>query len=277
MINSNDLKSFIVVAQTLHLTKAAKELGMSQPALSHCIKRLEIDLNEVLFLRRKDGLILTRAGQILLGKGKKICDELESVKKLLQSEEDRSKLSLSLGLHTSVASYTLPDLLKKASELTFQFHFGLSREVNQWIQEGKIECGVVINPYPHPNLIINVLSKDNFNLWSHKKKKNLDRVFINSELHQTHSLIRQAEKKGYKFGELIEIPNLELIAKLVYEGAGVGIVPEKVIKNFNPQDTVLFSEKIKPFIDQISFVYSEENRSNKSILKTKELLTQVLK
>jgi DNA-binding transcriptional LysR family regulator len=171
----------------------------------------------------------------------------------------------------------LPDLLKKSNELSFQFHFGLSREVNQWIQEGKIDCGVVINPYPHPNLIINILSNDNFNLWTHKKKKNLDRIFINSDLHQTHSLIRQAEKKGYQFGELIEIPNLELIAKLVYEGAGVGIVPEKVIKNFNPQDTVLFSDKIKPFIDNISFVYSEENRNNKSILKTKEILTQILK
>ena len=57
MINSNDLKSFLTTANTLHLTRAAKELGLSQPALSHCIKRLEAEVGEELFLRRKDGLI----------------------------------------------------------------------------------------------------------------------------------------------------------------------------------------------------------------------------
>ena len=274
MINSNDLKSFLSTAKTLHLTRAAKELGISQPALSHCIKRLELELGEELFLRRKDGLILTKSGELLALRGQKICDDLESVSKLIQTGDSHNLQTLNFGLHASVAAYTLPELLKKSKDLTFQFHFGLSRTVNQWIQDGKIDCGIVINPYPHPNLIIHQLTKDQFNLWTHKKNLNQHRLFVNSDLHQTHSLLRQIEKRGLTFSEIVEIPNLELMAKLVYEGAGVGVLPEKVIKNFNPNDTVVFSNSIKPFIDHIAFVFSEENRKNPNIGKLKEILIQ---
>lgn len=276
MINSNDLKSFIITAKNLHLTKAAKELGISQPALSHCIKRIETELSSALFLRRKDGLILTKAGELLLSRGQNIIAELESVANLLQTGQDARLETLSIGMHASVASYLLPSLMKEQKNISLQFKFGLSREVNQWIQEGKIDCGIVINPYPHPNLIIQPLAKDQFNLWVHKKAINRDRIFINSDLHQTHTLMRQLDKKDIRFSEIIEMPNLELIAKLVYEGMGVGVLPEKVIKNFHPTETKLYSGDIKPFIDQIAFVYSEENRKNENILRLKQNLAKII-
>jgi DNA-binding transcriptional LysR family regulator len=106
MINSSDLKSFLTTANRLHLTKAAKELGLSQPALSHCIKRLELEVGEELFLRRKDGLILTKAGEYLLLKGQKICDDLDSVSDYLKtgsssSNSDNRNSSFRRLLHSS--------------------------------------------------------------------------------------------------------------------------------------------------------------------------------
>jgi DNA-binding transcriptional LysR family regulator len=84
--------------------------------------------------------------------------------------------------------------------------------------------------------------------------------------------LRQLEKKGMKFAHHVEIPNLELIAKLVYEGAGVGIVPSRVIKNAYPYETVVYSKKIKPFLDRICFVYSAENKYNEHIREFKNKL-----
>ena len=276
MINANDLKSFLSTAKILHLTKAAKELGISQPALSHCIKRLEQEVGEELFLRRKDGMILTKAGEYLLLKGQKICDELESVSHFLKTGREGQHQTLTLGIHPSVAAYCLPKTIKELKNIELNFRFGLSREVTEWIQEGKVDCGIVINPYPHSNLIINQIDQDNVTLWSHKKLVNTDKLFYDPQIHQTHSILRQLEKKGIQFEHQFAISNLELIAKFVYEGSGVGILPEKVVKNYYPDLTKVFSNAIKPFQDNICFVYSIENRGLSALGQLKAAIKKVL-
>ena len=277
MINANDLKSFLTTAKTLHLTKAAKDLGMSQPALSHCIKRLEAELGEEVFLRRKDGLILTKTGQYLVNRGQKIIDDLLSISHYLETGKSADIKSLSLGMHASVGAYTLPSILKEISEFNLNLHFGLSREVTTMVQDGKIDCAVAINPYPHSNLVINTIAEDEFQLWCHKKNHDKNYLFFDPQLHQSHFLLRQLEKKGIKFANHVEISNLELIAKLVYEGNGVGILPARVIKNNYPKETVIYSKEIKPFLDRICFVYSMENKYNVHIKEFKNKLQLLFK
>lgn len=272
MINSNDLKSFLTTAKILHLTKAAKELGISQPALSHCIKRLELEVGEDLFLRRKDGLILTKSGEYLYLKGQKICDELMSVSDFLKTGRNEIQQSLTLGVHPSVASYILPKMMSHLKNLKLNFKFGLSREVSEWVQEGKIDCGIIINPYPHSNLVINTIGDDKITLWTHKKKFNKDNLFYDPQLHQTHSILRQLEKKGIQFSNQYSVSNLELIAKFVYEGNGVGILPERVVKNYFPDLTKIYKNEIKPFQDKICFVYSMENKGLQSLSDLKSAL-----
>jgi DNA-binding transcriptional LysR family regulator len=63
----NRLRSFAAVAETGHLTRAAEKLHLSQPALSAQIKALEDELDVVLFDRTPGGMVLTAAGQKLLG------------------------------------------------------------------------------------------------------------------------------------------------------------------------------------------------------------------
>jgi DNA-binding transcriptional LysR family regulator len=271
MINASDLKSFLTTAKVLHLTKAAKELGMSQPALSHCIKRLEAELGDEVFLRRKDGLILTKTGQYLFNKGQKIIDDLVSISTYVETGKEEKK-SLSIGMHASVGAYTLPAILKEVEGFDLNLNFGLSREVTSWVQEGKIDCAIAINPYPHSSLIISPLGDDEFQLWCRKKDFDQNYLFFDPQLHQTHFILRQLEKKGMKFTHQVEISNLELIAKLVYEGSGVGILPSRVIKNFYPRETQLYSKDIRPFIDRICFVYLMENKHN---LHLKEFKNQV--
>lgn len=277
MINSNDLKCFLITAKHLHVTQAAKELGLSQPALSHCLKRLEAEIGDTLFLRRKDGLLLTKAGLYLLNRGQKVLDDLTSISQFFSTGDDEQIKSLSLGMHPSVGSYSLPFILKNISDFKLNFHLGLSKDVTTLVQEGKIDCAIAINPYPHSNLVINTLGEDDFQLWKLKKNCNEDYLFYDPQLHQTHHLLRQLEKKGIKFINHVPISNLELIAKLVYEGSGVGIVPSRVIKNFIPKETVIYSREIKPFLDRICFVYSIENKYNLHLREFKNKLQPLFK
>lgn len=279
MINSTDLKSFLVTAHHLHLTKAAKALGLSQPALSHCIKRLEAEVKSSLFLRRKNGLILTESGEYLLLHGQRIMEDLLSVESFLVTGKSRESKTFNLGIHPSVGMYVLPQLLKQDLGMKLKFAFGLSREVTQMVQEGKIDCAVAINPHPHPNLIIAPLAEDQFTLWSPKAQTKTKTLFYDPNLEQSHSILRQLEKKNILFESLIEIPNLELISKALYEGAGSAILPARVVGNHIQWDKKikLHSTEIKAFKDRICFVYSGENQYKDEMKALKNNIAHFLK
>jgi len=65
------LRSFVVVAQTGNVTKAAKQLYTTPPAVSAHLKSLEEELNTQLFIRSSRGMALTEKGRLLLPKAEK--------------------------------------------------------------------------------------------------------------------------------------------------------------------------------------------------------------
>ena len=68
------LRTFSIVAKTLHFTRASEDLNLSQPAVSHQIKALEEEIGEPLFLRSNEGVLLTKAGQTMYEHVEKILE-----------------------------------------------------------------------------------------------------------------------------------------------------------------------------------------------------------
>lgn len=66
VIDSRQLRAFAVLARTGRFTIAAKELSLTQSAVSHAIRTLEEDLDCRLFDRTGQGVVLTTAGRQLL-------------------------------------------------------------------------------------------------------------------------------------------------------------------------------------------------------------------
>lgn len=64
-INLNLYRVFYYVAKEKSITKAAKKLYISQPAISKSLKRLEEELSIELFYRNLNGVELTEAGKVL--------------------------------------------------------------------------------------------------------------------------------------------------------------------------------------------------------------------
>ena len=64
-INLNLYRIFYCVAKEKSITKASKKLFISQPAISKSLKKLESDLNTVLFIRNLNGVSLTDQGKVL--------------------------------------------------------------------------------------------------------------------------------------------------------------------------------------------------------------------
>lgn len=87
MINLEYYKIFIEVANELNITKASEKLGVSQPAITKQIKKLEELLNTNLFERSNKGLKLTETGKELYAKLKEPIEEIVEVEKNLLNKE----------------------------------------------------------------------------------------------------------------------------------------------------------------------------------------------
>jgi len=73
----HQLRTFLAVAEEGHLTRAAERLFVSQPAVSSHIKALEGELGVALFDRTPKGMRLTREGERLLGRARRIVEDAD--------------------------------------------------------------------------------------------------------------------------------------------------------------------------------------------------------
>jgi DNA-binding transcriptional LysR family regulator len=89
-METNHLREFVTLAQCGSFTRAARELHLTQSALSKHIAALERDFKVELFVRGRVGVRLTRAGGALLEKALQIDLILAQTRKILfQIEEGR--------------------------------------------------------------------------------------------------------------------------------------------------------------------------------------------
>ncbi len=265
MISQTDLKYFIELSKTLHLTRASERLAVTQPTLSHSLKRLESEIGCELFVRSKKGLTLTSAGEKLKSSAGDLLMRWEEIKNSALSDVEAEQGMIKLGCHTAVAQYVLKDVvpgfLKSYPQISLQLVHGLSRHMTEQVISSALDAAFAVNPIEHPDLIIKEICTDEVCLWKAKSCQNDSVLFVDSNLLQAQNIMGKLQKKGHRFNRVIESTSLEVISSLVANGAGVGIVPTRVIQQFGDR-----LEKIKDspvFQDRICLVYKNEFRKLK--------------
>lgn len=92
------LRAFVTVAQLGNLTRAAEVLHVTQPAVTAQIKALEEELGITVFDRRPGGIVLTRAGELMLGDAEQILTLVGSLQG--RAREMRGKVTGTLVIGT---------------------------------------------------------------------------------------------------------------------------------------------------------------------------------
>lgn len=266
MINQNDLIYFLELTKTKHVSRAAERLGVTQPTLSHCIKRLENAVGTVLFIRSKKGIELTPAAERLRENSEELIQKWNEVVKAANDEVDQTKGFIRLGVHTAVAQYMLPQVLptflKQFPEIQISLEHGLSRHITEKVISSQVDVGFVVNPVDHPDLVIKELTLDRVTLWRSKNVVNPDILIVEPGLLQSQSLLQKMNKKGFSFKRTIESTSLEVVAQMVQAGTGSAILPERVMKAFC--DSSVTQVKDAPEMsDRICLVYLQKFRKLK--------------
>ena len=88
-MTTKSLEYFLVVVKYLNISKAAKELFISQPALSKQISQLEAELGVILFDRTKHSLKLTHAGEVLLSETNELFKKQDELRQRVRAASSR--------------------------------------------------------------------------------------------------------------------------------------------------------------------------------------------
>jgi DNA-binding transcriptional LysR family regulator len=267
----SDLKNFVETAQCNTMASAARVLGITQPSLSESIQRLEYDLQTKLFYRSRSGIQLTTNGRAVFQSSKIALSSLLDVKAACDNTPSFEGRRITIGCHPVAASYTLPKALslleQKTPDYKIQIRQGASREIQNLIQMGQVDIGVVINPVPVPDLIIKNLGVDEVCVWSNIK--NPSRIIGHFEMFQTQHILRKWKSRPQ---ELINTENLELVVRLVEQGIGFGIIPERAVKLVGIP--LKKHTELPVFRDVISLIYRPEFGKN---LFEKEVISTLVK
>jgi len=109
-MNLNHLRVFASVARHGSLTRAARELLVSQPAISKQLNDLELDLATRLVDRLPRGVRLTAAGEILYAHAQRILQVERTAQQELQDLRDLSRGKLAVGASTTIGNYLVPSV-----------------------------------------------------------------------------------------------------------------------------------------------------------------------
>ncbi len=261
-----DLKYYLEVSRTLNISRAAERLGISQPALSQAIKRLENSFGMELLERSRSGIQLTRAGQKLTNSANSLIEDFENIKADIVNDTTDVTGHYTIGCHPSVAQYSvpyfLPELLKKYPKLHIDLrHFDLSRTVAAEVIDFKIDFGIVVNPIRNPDLVITKLCDDIVGFWRSTKLNKLNDIesgeanlFCNDSLSQSKTLLAKLKQNAAKIDRVITSNSLEVIAALTAAGGGIGIIPSKVANQVAAKKIELIKD-LPTFKDEIALIY----------------------
>jgi DNA-binding transcriptional LysR family regulator len=143
-LNLNGLLHFHVIAKNRSLSRAAKELNLSAPAITHSLNNLETALKEKLCIRNRSGFHLTPAGLRLFEATQVIVSQLQ---KYSVAQEDPKEYSgiLSLGVLDHFANHQIESAIHKISikfpKMKLNIQSYDSDKMNELLLEKELDIG----------------------------------------------------------------------------------------------------------------------------------------
>lgn len=146
-MTTEQYKVFYQVAESGSISRAARALFVSQPAVTKSIKILENELDVTLFIRNPKGVTLTREGEILYDYVKEAFEQLEQGEKRIKQLKDNEFGSIRIGISNILCKYYFIPYLKvfheKYPKLKIEIVNRTSPETLELLETGKIDCAII--------------------------------------------------------------------------------------------------------------------------------------
>lgn len=229
------LECFRVAGRLQHVTRAAEQLGTSQPALSRTLARLEHDLGVPLFHRVGRSTRLTRYGAAFLQRVERALREIDEGRRELADLADLARGTVALGFLRSLGAEYVPQLVRrfgrKFPDVRFTFMPNNGAVLAQHLERGDLD--LIFSAFPAGKSLF---------AWSRVRDQELVLIVSNSHrlARRRHVALREVANEpfvAFKSGAIRQLTD-ELCAKagfapsIVFEGDDSSSVPGFVAAGF---------------------------------------------
>lgn len=249
------LEYIIAVDTYRHFVTAADKCNVTQPTLSMQIRKLEEELNVLIFDRGKHPIEPTAIGKRLIDQSRTIIQGKDRINELI--DDTRSDLSgqVNIGIIPTIASYLvplfIPSLVEKYPELRINIEELMTHQVVEKIKKGQIDIGIVATPLVEEGIIEHPVYYESFALYVSETHKlyeidkvsshdlKLDEMWLLTDGHcfRNHVInlcgeqhyIPEKLKFGYKTG------SLEVLMRFVDNHYGYTLLPHLATLNLNEE------------------------------------------
>ena len=190
---------FYTVANAGNISKAAKELYISQPAISKSIQKLEESLNCKLFSRSSRGVILTEEGSLLYDHVREAFETLGAGEEKLKRSIELGVGHLKIGVSSTLCKYMLlpylKEFIRRYPHISISINCQSTNDTLKLLDDNKIDIGLIGKPDNLKNINFYFL-------------ENIEDTFV-----ATSEYIHNLNMRGIKNGEILKNSTLMLLDK----------------------------------------------------------------
>jgi DNA-binding transcriptional LysR family regulator len=242
----DDVRAFVTVANLASVSLAARQLNITQPAVTRRLQRLETSLGAILLNRRTRPVVLTSAGQATLERCRRLLNNVQEVK-AAASARGALKGELRIGVAHALTEFALTEpvgqIRHKFPKVALRLSTGWSRELVERVRSGALDSAVILlaqgEPLP-PEVAGKQIAKERL-LVVASRQTAAKRFRTVQDLAETQWVLNPegcAARAGLRRALLhanidllvaVEAYNYELQLSLVAQNRGLSLVPERIL------------------------------------------------
>lgn len=272
-MNKKELECFAQVYKEKSINQASKSLFITPQGLSRVIKNLETELDTILFLRSKNGVIPTKSGEFLFKKAEHMINEFFEIQtgiKKVEHQKEKLMIACSYGVMSALSVELLFDFMKYNLDIQLHWKECTDRELEKMISSGKADIGICAGMSDEQHFVQKYLLShktvlmvyEGHHLYNEEKitfemLKDEDIVIEGKEFRIYHQFVEKCMESGFVPRIVVETAEMSFSHKLckLKKGLAVSI-------DFMADDLRMESVKAIPFAEpdffwDIYFLYNK--------------------
>jgi LysR family hydrogen peroxide-inducible transcriptional activator len=157
MVTLTQLEYIVAVDTYRHFGKAAENCFITQPTLSMQIKKLEEDLEIIIFDRSKQPLIPTDVGARIIEQARIVLKESEEITNIVKEHKNQVSGMLRIGIIPTLAPYLLPIFIgnykKKYPNIFIKVTEATTENIEELLSKDLIDVGILVTPLNQEKII----------------------------------------------------------------------------------------------------------------------------
>lgn len=286
MITLTQLEYIVAVDTYRHFGKAAEHCFITQPTLSMQIKKLEEELEIIIFDRSKQPLIPTDVGQRIVDQARVVLKQAEEINNIVKDHKNKVSGLLRIGIIPTLAPYLLPIFIGKYKRRYPNIFIKVVEQTTENIvtllNKDLIDVGILVTPLKEEKINEKPIFYEEMLIYAnaghklHKQKEitlkdiATPEIWLLSDGHcfrdQVINLCSFLGTTDSKLPFHFEAGSLETLMNIIDREDGITLIPELAKEGMSEQrlKNVKSFSNIKP-LREVSLVYSRHFAKHKLI------------